>query len=144
MVPAWVAPFVRGPPSSPAEVTNAPGAFASVSSQLPVALLPASSAPTMTVYVPVAGAVAAVCAAEAPELFARSAPVGDTRRIHGVKSTDIGEVAPVSVDFTPWIRLVSPTGALLANSSGASAAQTAATAPATGTQKIRRAACQYS
>src|SRR5207244_12896233 len=45
----------------------------------------------------------------------------------------IGEVAPVSVDFTPWIRLVSPTGALLANSSGASAAQTAATAPATGT-----------
>ena len=28
----------------------------------------------------------------------------------------IGEVAPVSVDFTPWIRLVSPTGALLARS----------------------------
>ncbi len=48
----------------------------------------------------------------------------------------IGEVAPVSVDFTPWIRLVSPTGALLANSSGASAAQTAATAPATGTYTV--------
>src|SRR5439155_87811 len=41
-----------------------------------------------------------------------------------------------SVDFTPWIRLVSPTGALLANSSGASAAQTAATAPATGTYTV--------
>src|SRR5207247_2507132 len=36
----------------------------------------------------------------------------------------IGEVAPVSVDFTPWIRLVSPTGALLASGSGASRAQT--------------------
>ena len=49
----------------------------------------------MTVYVPVAGAVAAVCAAEAPELFARSAPVGDTRRIHGVKSTDTGATSPM-------------------------------------------------
>src|SRR3989440_706563 len=45
----------------------------------------------------------------------------------------IGEVAPGSADFTPWIRLVSPPRALLANSSGGSAAQTAATAPATGT-----------
>src|SRR5207249_2852625 len=34
----------------------------------------------------------------------------------------IGEVAPVSVDFTPWIRLVSPTGALLATSSRAAPA----------------------
>src|SRR2546426_10931943 len=48
----------------------------------------------------------------------------------------IGEGAPVSVDFTPWIRLVSPPRALLPNSSRASAAQTAATAPATGTHTV--------
>src|SRR5437870_1467293 len=48
----------------------------------------------------------------------------------------IGEVAPASVDFTPWIRLVSPTGTILANSFGVSAAQTAATAPATGTYTV--------
>src|SRR3989454_394447 len=49
----------------------------------------------------------------------------------------MGEVAPVSAGFKPWIRLVSPTGALLANSSaGASAVQVAATATTTGTYTV--------
>src|SRR5437870_3957877 len=48
----------------------------------------------------------------------------------------MGEVAPVSGGFQPWIRLVSPTGALLATSIGASAVQIAATAPATGTYTV--------
>src|SRR3989454_1054646 len=49
----------------------------------------------------------------------------------------MGEVAPTSAGFRPWIRLVSPTGALLATSSaGASAVQIAATAPATGTYTV--------
>jgi hypothetical protein len=30
MLPVWLPPLVRGPPSSPAEIANAPGAFASV------------------------------------------------------------------------------------------------------------------
>src|SRR2546426_275612 len=49
----------------------------------------------------------------------------------------MGEVAPTSAGFRPWIRLVSPTGALLATSSaGASAVQVATTAPATGTYTV--------
>src|SRR5207249_868966 len=48
----------------------------------------------------------------------------------------IGEVAPASADFTPWIRLVSPTGTILANSFGVSAAQLAVTAPASGTYSV--------
>src|SRR3989475_323484 len=49
----------------------------------------------------------------------------------------MGEVAPTSAGFRPWIRLVSPTGALLATSSaGASAVQVATTAPATGTSTV--------
>src|SRR5437667_155082 len=46
----------------------------------------------------------------------------------------MGEVAPVSAGFRPWIRLVSPTGVLLENSSeGASAVQVATNATTTGT-----------
>src|SRR3989475_709079 len=48
----------------------------------------------------------------------------------------MGEVAPASVDFAPWIRLVSPTGALIANGTGTSAVQIAVTAPATGPYPI--------
>src|SRR2546427_374913 len=48
----------------------------------------------------------------------------------------MGEVAPVSAGFQPWIRLVSPTGVLLGNGIGPSAVQIAATAPATGTYTV--------
>src|SRR5437667_427969 len=49
----------------------------------------------------------------------------------------MGEVAPVSAGFRPWIRLVSPTGVLLATSSaGASAVQVATNAPTTGTYTV--------
>src|SRR5947208_1720822 len=48
----------------------------------------------------------------------------------------MGEVAPVSRGFQPWIRLVSPTGVLLGTSIGASAVQIAATAPTTGTYTV--------
>src|SRR5205809_198043 len=48
----------------------------------------------------------------------------------------MGEVAPVSGGFQPWIRLVSPTGALLATSIGASAAQITVTAPTTGAYTV--------
>src|SRR5204863_9986824 len=49
---------------------------------------------------------------------------------------DARPISPVSGGFQPWIRLVSPTGALLATSIGASAVQIAATAPATGTYTV--------
>src|SRR5207247_2305345 len=53
------------------------------------------------------------------------------------RSSDLmGEVAPVSAGFQPWIRLVSPTGVLLGNSIGASAAQVVVTAPTTGTYTV--------
>src|SRR5256885_675780 len=48
----------------------------------------------------------------------------------------MGEVAPTSAGFQPWIRLVSPTGVLLGNGIGASAVQIAATASATGTYTV--------
>src|SRR2546425_630351 len=48
----------------------------------------------------------------------------------------IGEVAPVSANFEPWIRLVSPTGAVLGNSAGPAAAQIAVTAPTSGTYTV--------
>src|SRR3989454_5460383 len=49
----------------------------------------------------------------------------------------MGEVAPVSAGFRPWIRLVSPTGVLLATSAaGASAVQVATNAPTTGTYTV--------
>src|SRR5947199_97721 len=48
----------------------------------------------------------------------------------------MGEVAPVSGGFQPWIRLVSPTGVLLGNGIGASAAQVAVTAPTTATYTV--------
>src|SRR6059036_1431060 len=48
----------------------------------------------------------------------------------------MGEVAPASAGFQPWIRLVSPTGALLATSIGTSAVQVAASAPTTGTYTV--------
>src|SRR5437773_2367647 len=48
----------------------------------------------------------------------------------------MGEVAPVSAGFQPWIRLVSPTGVLLGNGIGTSAVQIAATAPTSGTYTV--------
>src|SRR5438094_604516 len=48
----------------------------------------------------------------------------------------MGEVAPVTAGFQPWIRLVSPTGVLLGNSIGASAAQITVTAPTTGAYTV--------
>src|SRR2546430_295685 len=48
----------------------------------------------------------------------------------------MSEVAPVTTGFQPWIRLVSPTGVLLGNSIGASAAQVVVTAPTTGTYTV--------
>src|SRR5437667_1211899 len=89
MLPAWVAPFVRSPPSSPDEVTNAPGLLASVSRSLPVSSLrpKPSLVPTITVYVPVVGAFVAICTAEAPaELVASSTPVGSKGHKAGLQS----------------------------------------------------------
>src|SRR5439155_341687 len=49
----------------------------------------------------------------------------------------MGEVAPVSAGFRPWIRPVSPTGRVLATSpAGASAVQVATNAPTTGTYTV--------
>src|SRR5437870_2182510 len=90
MVPAWVAPFVRGPPSSPDEVAKARSPYACVSRSLPVCTLrpKPSLAPTITVYVPVVGAFVATCTAEAPaELVATSTPVDDTLRIQRLQPT---------------------------------------------------------
>src|SRR5437870_133885 len=100
MVPAWVAPFVRGPPSSSAEVETAALQLRGVSGYLPVsALRPKPSlVPTITVYVPVVGAFVATCTAEAPaELVATSTPVGDTRRILCLKPAATGATSPLSL-----------------------------------------------
>src|SRR5439155_1586963 len=49
----------------------------------------------------------------------------------------MGELAPVSAGFRPWLRLVAPTGALLTTSSaGASAVQFATNAPPTDTYTV--------
>src|SRR3989442_650473 len=49
----------------------------------------------------------------------------------------MGAVSPISAHFAPWIRLVSPTGALLGNSStGQGASDIAATAPTSGTYTV--------
>src|SRR5439155_384123 len=49
----------------------------------------------------------------------------------------MGTVTPASAHFAPWIRLVSPTGALLGNSfTGQGAANVAATAPTSGTYTV--------
>src|SRR5437762_2121360 len=48
----------------------------------------------------------------------------------------MGEVAPATARFQPWIRLVSPTGVLLGNGIGTSAVQFAATAPTTSTYTV--------
>ena len=53
-----------------------------------------------------------------------------------VITLSMNEVAPASAGFRPWIRLVSPTGVLLGNSTGASAVQITVTAPATGTYTV--------
>src|SRR2546425_3057152 len=46
----------------------------------------------------------------------------------------VGTVTPASAHFAPWIRLVSPTGALLGNSfTQTEASNIAATAPTSGT-----------
>src|SRR5438094_305473 len=97
MVPAWVAPFVRGPPSSPAEVTKARSEERRVGREWRVSSLrpKPTMVPTITVYVPVDGAFVATCTAEAPaELVASSTPVGDTRRIQGLKPAETAAAAP--------------------------------------------------
>src|SRR3989442_110753 len=49
----------------------------------------------------------------------------------------MGPVIPISAHFAPWIRLVSPTGVLLGNSStGQGASGIAATAPTSGTYTV--------
>src|SRR2546425_396580 len=49
----------------------------------------------------------------------------------------VGTVTPASAHFAPWIRLVSPTGALLGNSSTQTgASNVAATAPTSGTYTV--------
>src|SRR2546428_301763 len=49
----------------------------------------------------------------------------------------MGAVTPISAHFAPWIRLVSPTGVLLGNSStGQGASDIAATAPTGGTYTV--------
>src|SRR6266571_7382195 len=53
-----------------------------------------------------------------------------------VITLSMSEVAPVTAGFQPWIRLLSPTGVLLGNSIGASAAQVVVTAPTTGTYTV--------
>src|SRR5438034_1292635 len=84
MVPAWVAPFVRSPPSSPAEVTNAPGAFeiGRASCRESALLSKPSLVRTITVYGTVVGEIVETRTDEAyAELVASSTPVGDTRWI---------------------------------------------------------------
>src|SRR5947207_187359 len=48
----------------------------------------------------------------------------------------MGEVAPATAGFQPWIRLVSPTGVLLGKGIGTSAVQIAAPAPTSGTYTV--------
>src|SRR2546430_1289068 len=48
----------------------------------------------------------------------------------------MGEVAPATAGFQPWIRLVSPTGVLLGNGIGTSAVQIDATASTTGVSGV--------
>src|SRR5438094_3320546 len=48
----------------------------------------------------------------------------------------MGEVAPATAGFQPWIRLVSPTGVLLGTGIGTYAVQIAATAPTSGTYAV--------
>src|SRR5947207_998972 len=98
MVPAWVAPFVRSPPSSPDEVAKAPGPLASVRriGRASCRGRKQSLVPTITVYVTVVGAFVATCIAEARvELVASSTPVGDTRRIQGLKPAETGVTSPM-------------------------------------------------
>src|SRR5438094_437551 len=99
MVPAFVAPSVMVPPSSPAETTSAPGPCASVSRQLP---LPSKIFPYptlfrfITVYVPLVGAFTATFPAPCPvALFLRSTPVGDTSRDQEDKSALPSPSVPV-------------------------------------------------
>src|SRR5437773_1328976 len=54
----------------------------------------------------------------------------------GYIALSMGEVAPATAGFQPWIRLVSPTGVLLGNGIGTSAVQIAATAPTSGTYTV--------
>src|SRR5436309_8170722 len=92
MVPAFVAPSVMGPPSSPAETSPAPlpsfptRRSSDLPSKKPVA---PELLPTITVYVPLVGAFTATFPAPCPvALFPRSTPVGDTSRIRGAKCAD--------------------------------------------------------
>src|SRR5207249_2021933 len=61
------------------------------------------------------------------DVWTFTANAGDRIALH------IGETTDTTGDFTPWIRLWSPTGAVLANTWGSAAAAIDAAAPATGT-----------
>src|SRR5437773_2164004 len=105
MVPAWVAPFVRSPPSSPDEVTKAPGPLDRESRCLKSCHITPKHAVvrSITVYVPVVGAFVATCTAEAPaELVASSTPVGDTGRIQGLNPADSGATSPMLRAISPF------------------------------------------
>src|SRR5437870_1982628 len=98
MEPAWVAPFVRGPPSSPVEVAKAPGPLPSVRRSLPVSSFhpPPPWSPTLSLHDALPVSFVATCTAEAPaELVASSTPVGDTRRIQGRKPADTGATSQI-------------------------------------------------
>jgi hypothetical protein len=53
-----------------------------------------------------------------------------------VVSVGEGAAATLSADFTPWIRVIGPTGQLLRSNWGAAAVQDQRTAPATGTYTV--------
>src|SRR5438067_2151433 len=97
MVPAFVAPSVMGPPSSPAETSTAPDRCTTRMKYRPVSSMsPPLSVkhPTITVYVPLVGAVAATSDAPVPvALLPGSTPVGDTSRIQGATCADIGALS---------------------------------------------------
>src|SRR5438093_728894 len=92
MVPAFVAPSVMGPPSSPAETTTRSEEHTSELKSLTKPVwrpLVAEKHPTITVYVPLVGAFTATFPAPCPvALFLRSTPVGYTIWIQGAKSAD--------------------------------------------------------
>src|SRR5438309_1528872 len=87
MLPAYVAPSVMGPPSSPFETTTAPGPRSEEHTSLPQSQYhPLNGLPPVKKYVPLVGALAAMFDAPVPvALFPRSAPVGETSRIQGAK-----------------------------------------------------------
>src|SRR5438128_1441633 len=89
MLPAWVAPFVSGPPWSPGETASAPGPLNRNSDESAVPVNPPAARPTITVYVPVGGALTSTWAAENPKLLPTTAPVGLTTRSHGESAEEL-------------------------------------------------------